>query len=158
MAEKTYTLGERMRAYRGRNGLTQRQLGELLGVKQTDISVFENNRKEPPPELKAAFNSLLEEAAAPGVEAGSTEPTTPNAGKAVEVLLAEITAARQEMGRPIAPEEADALARMDAGELLSQSILLREALEVQASRELLAGAKAFRRKRETARNGGGRSC
>lgn len=54
---KTYTLGEEMKAYRGQEGLTQRQLGELLGVKQVDISRIENGRKEPPPEVEAAFKA-----------------------------------------------------------------------------------------------------
>ena len=66
--EKTYTLGEEMKAYRGREGLTQRQLGELLGVKQVDISRFENGRKEPPPEVEAAFKALPEKRAEPEPE------------------------------------------------------------------------------------------
>lgn len=152
MAEKTYTLGERIKAYRGRNGLTQRQLGELLGVKQVDISLFENGRKEPPPELEAAFNSLKEKGEAhpaPGPETGPP-------GKAAEVLLSFLAAAREEMGAPMGEDEAAALSRAKPDELLSESVLIREALEVQASRELLSGAKAFRKKREAARDPSGR--
>ena len=157
MAGMTFTLGERMKAHRGRNGLTQRQLAEKLGVKQTDISLIENGKKEASPELEAAFGEL----SFGPMQREPTEPPSvppPSTGKAVEVLLAEITAARQEMGRPMEPDEAAALARAAPVELLSQSVLLREALEVQASRELLAGAKEFRKKREAARNGGGRRC
>lgn len=51
----------------------------------------------------------------------------------------------------MSPEEAEALSRAKPEELLSESVLTREALEVQASRELLSGAKAFHKKREAAR-------
>lgn len=144
-------IGEVMREYREREGLTQRQLGDRLGIAQTVVSQIESGRRRLGAAQEAAFRQRF------GVDEADPAPA-PGTGRSAEVLLAEITAARQEMGRPIAPEEAEALTRMDAGELLSQSILLREALEVQATREMLAGAKAFRRKREAARNGGGRSC
>ena len=58
----------------------------------------------------------------------------------------------------MSPKEAETLSSSPAEELPSQSVLLREALEVQASRELLAGAREFRKKREAARKGVGRSC
>lgn len=146
---KTYTLGEAMKAYRGREGLTQRQLGELLGVKQADISHLENGRTEPPPEVEAAFKALSEKRAEP-----EPEPKPP--GGAAEVLISFLAAARQEMGRPMGPDEEEALSRAKPEELLSESVLTREALEVQASRELLSGAKAFRAKREAARGPSGR--
>lgn len=146
---KTYTLGEAMKAYRGREGLTQRQLGELLGVKQVDISRLENGRTEPSPEVEAAFKALSEKRAEP-----EPEPKPP--GGAAEVLLSFLAAARQEMGRPMEPDEEAALSRAKPEELLSKSVLTREALEVQASRELLSGAKAFRAKREAARGPSGR--
>lgn len=146
---KTYTLGEAMKAYRGREGLTQRQLGELLGVKQADISRLENGRTEPPPEVEAAFKALSEKQAEP-----EPEPKPP--GGAAKVLISFLTAARQEMGRPMGPDEEEALSRAKPEELLSESVLTREALEVQASRELLSGAKAFRAKREAARGPSGR--
>lgn len=146
---KTYTLGEAMKAYRGREDLTQRQLGELLGVKQVDISRLENGRTEPSPEVEAAFKALSEKRAEP-----EPEPKPP--GGAAEVLLSFLAAARQEMGRPMGPDEETALSRAKPEELLSESVLTREALEVQASRELLSGAKAFRAKREAARGPFGR--
>ena len=146
---KTYTLGEAMKAYRGREGLTQRQLGELLGVKQVDISRLENGRTEPSPEVEAAFKALSEKRVEP-----EPEPKPP--GGAAEVLLSFLAAARQEMGRPMEPDEEAALSRAKPEELLSESVLTREALEVQASRELLSGAKAFRAKREAARGPSGR--
>lgn len=144
---KTYTLGEAMKAYRGREGLTQRQLGELLGVKQADISRLENGRTEPPPEVEAAFKALSEKRAEPepGTEPG-TEPEPEPPGGAAKVLISFLTAARQEMGRPMGPDEEEALSRAKPEELLSESVLTREALEVQASREILSGAKAFRAK------------
>ena len=146
---KTYTLGEAMKAYRGREDLTQRQLGELLGVKQVDISRLENGRTEPSPEVEAAFKALSEKRAEP-----EPEPKPP--GGAAEVLLSFLAAARQEMGRPMGPDEEAALSRAKPEELLSESVLTREALEFQASRDLLSGAKAFRAKREAARGPFGR--
>ena len=141
-------IGDTMREYRKREGLTQGQLGELLGVKQVDISLFENGRKEPPQEIEAALNSLEEKDGAhptPGPETGPP-------GKAAEVLLSFLAAAREEMGAPMGEDEAAALSRAKSEELLAESVLTREALEVQASRELLSGAKAFRKKREAARD------
>ena len=44
------TFGDMMKEYRKQEGLTQKQLGELLGVKQTDISLIESGRKQAPPE------------------------------------------------------------------------------------------------------------
>lgn len=146
-----YTDGEYLKAYRARNGLTQKRLGELLGVKQTDISLMENGRKEIPPEVEAAFRALVDAEPPPD----SSPPITK---QGAAVLLSIMTAARQELGYPIGPEEASELALAKPEELLEQSVLLREAMEAQASRELLAGAQAFRKKREAARNGGGRSC
>ena len=49
MAATYSTIGDAMKAYRGMNGLAQRQLGELLGVKQPYISPIENGRKTAPP-------------------------------------------------------------------------------------------------------------
>lgn len=44
MAAMCSTIGDGMKVYRGKNGLTQRQLGELLGVKQTDtVQDFTNS-------------------------------------------------------------------------------------------------------------------
>ena len=86
------------------------------------------------------------------------EPPASGSGEAEGVLLELMTAARSELGHPMSPEEAEKLSRAGPEELLTQSVLLREALEVQASRELLAGAKAFRRRRESARSGGGQKC
>lgn len=151
MAVTCNTIGDAMKTYRGMNGLTQQQLGEMLGVKQTDISQIENGRKAAPPEVEAAFRALVD--AEP--PQGSAPPVT---RQGAAVLLSIMTAARQELGYPMEAEEANELALAKPEELLEQSVLLREAMEAQASRELLAGAQAFRRKREAARNGGGQSC
>jgi transcriptional regulator with XRE-family HTH domain len=133
--------GEVMRELRQKRGLTQKQFGQMLDVDAGYISLMENGRRKLPPALIAKLRTLMEE-----------EPFAPTALDSAQVLLAEMTAARQEMGKPITAEEAAALAEMDPEALMTQSILLREALEVQASRELLAGAKAFRKKRESARD------
>ena len=150
---KIQTLGDMMKAYRGQEGLTQLQLGELLGVKQTDFSLIESGRKQAPPEAEAAFTALWSATPEP-----KPEPAAPSTGEAGRLLVELMAAARQELGHPMSPEEAETLSSSPAEELLSQSVLLREALEVQASRELLAGAREFRKKREAARKGAGRSC
>lgn len=147
------TFGDMMKEYRKQEGLTQKQLGELLGVKQTDISLIESGRKQAPPEAEAAFTALWRTAPEP-----KPEPAAPSTGEAGKLLVELMAAARQELEHPMSPEEAETLSSSPAEELLSQSVLLREALEVQASRELLAGAREFRKKREAARREGGRSC
>ena len=48
MTAKTYTFREQMKAHRAQNGLTQKQLGELLGVKQAVISRIESGQKQAP--------------------------------------------------------------------------------------------------------------
>lgn len=131
-------VGEAMRELRQKRGLTQKQLGQMLDVDPTHISLVENGRRNAGPVLVKQLQALIE-----------ARPPFPGSA---QVLLAEMTAARQELGQPIEAAEAAALSEMDPETLLTQSILLREALEVQASRELLAGAKAFRKKREAARN------
>lgn len=147
------TFGDMMKEYRKQEGLTQKQLGELLGVKQTDISLIESGRKQAPPEAEAAFTALWRTAPEP-----KPKPEAPSTGEAGKLLVELMAAARRELGHPMNPEETETLSSSPAEELLSQSVLLREALEVQASRELLAGAREFRKKREAARKGGGRSC
>lgn len=151
MAVTCNTIGEAMKVYRGKNGLTQQQLGELLDIKQPEISQIENGQKAALPDVEEAFRALVE-----AEPPQSSAPPVKRQG--VAILLSVMTAARQELGYPIGPEEANELVLAKPEELLEQSILLREAMEAQASRELLAGAQAFRRKREAARNGGGRSC
>ena len=150
-------IGDTMREYRKREGLTQGQLGELLGAKQTDISRIENGRIRATPELEEAFWNLWKAPREPE-PAPLPEPPASGSGEAEGVLLELMTAARSELGHPMSPEEAEKLSRAGPEELLTQSVLLREALEAQASRELLAGAKAFRRRRESARSGGGQKC
>lgn len=145
------TIGDTMKEYRRQEGLSQRRLGELLGVKQVDISRIESGQKKASPELEEAFWSLWKASPEP-------EPRTSDVKGAESVLLELMAAARAELGHPISPEEAEELSRAGPEALLTQSALLREALEVQASRELLTGAKAFRKRREGARNGGGRAC
>lgn len=147
------TFGETVKAYRTEAGLTQKQLGELLGIKQVDISLVESGRRQATLELQTAFKALRA-----STSALKPKPAAPSTGEAGKVLLELMAAARQELGHPMTPEEAETLSRSAAEELLSQSILTREALEVQANRELLAGAQAFHKKREAARRGGSPPC
>lgn len=41
------TLGKKIREYRKRKGLTQRQLADLIGVKHNSISDWENDKNKP---------------------------------------------------------------------------------------------------------------
>ena len=113
---KIQTLGDMMKAYRGQEGLTQKQLGELLGVKQTDISLIESGRKQAPPEAEAAFTALWSATPEP-----KPEPAAPSTGEAGRLLVELMAAARQELGHPMSPEEAETLSSSSAGGLLSVS-------------------------------------
>lgn len=93
-----------MKEYRKQEGLTQKQLGELLGVKQTDISFVESGRRPPSPELEGAFWSLWKASPEPELPASST-------GEAGRVLLGLMAAARDELGHPMSPEELEGLGR-----------------------------------------------
>lgn len=43
-----YQLGERIRATRKRNNITQKQLADILGIKAATFSRYENNEIDPP--------------------------------------------------------------------------------------------------------------
>jgi len=48
MADEVYDFGLRIKELRKRKGLTQKQLGDLLGVTKDAISHYENNTQTPP--------------------------------------------------------------------------------------------------------------
>lgn len=67
------TMGERIKRIRKQKGLTQHELGELLGVTQSMIAAYENNARNP------KFETIKKIAAALGTSTstlmGSTQPT-----------------------------------------------------------------------------------
>jgi len=151
MSDKPFA--ERLKEARAREGLSQGEMAVRLGILQPSLSRLEHGGNP-----SAATLQRFEEEF--GEEPPTTQPeATAAPAQATRLLLDEMAAARAELGHPMDDAERSALERAGASELLIQSPLLREALEVRASRELLAGAQMFRRKREAARTqGGGRKC
>lgn len=147
--DKTFEpFSEVIREKRIQARLTQRELAVKLGVSPGYISQLERGAV-PSPTVREELSRIFEaESTAP-----AEEGAPPQTGS-VQILLEEIAAARAELGKPMGAAERDSLAAAEPGEVLNQSVLLREALEVRASRELLAGAEAFRKKRERVRRGG----
>jgi len=47
VTEEVYDLGQRIKKLRERKGLTQKQLGELLGITREAVSRYENNKQRP---------------------------------------------------------------------------------------------------------------
>ncbi len=56
---KTESLGDRIRRYRLAKGLTQTELGELVGVRQRVITYYEVEGVSPPPELLIKVADVL---------------------------------------------------------------------------------------------------
>lgn len=54
------TLGERIRYYRQQKGLTQRQLGDLVGASHNSVSDWENNKNKPYPGMIEKICGALE--------------------------------------------------------------------------------------------------
>lgn len=54
------TTGERIKNIRKQKGLTQHELGELLGVTQSMIAAYENNTRNPKPETLQKIANALE--------------------------------------------------------------------------------------------------
>lgn len=147
--------GEIMRETRKRLGLTQDEVATRLGVKRSTIAGIECGTYNAGGSLKVLFYdkfSPSEEQPVPQKPKGFSS----SIGR--QILLEEIKAAREDLGQPMLDIEIEAWERSTDGELLRESALLRETLELRSTRELLAGAQTFRKKRESARNGGGRSC
>ena len=51
---------EELREWRTSRGLTQKQLAELLGVKQSSVSRWEDGKRKIPPFLKLALEKITE--------------------------------------------------------------------------------------------------
>ncbi len=69
------------------------------------------------------------------------------------MLLGEIKEAHKELGRPMLDSELAVLSKAGEKKLTTESILLREALELRTKRELLAAAKASRQRWEVKAHG-----
>lgn len=147
--------GEIMREARKRLGLTQLELAVQLGVGQSTIAGIECGATNAGGALKVSFYDKF---FPPDEQPVPQKPKVFSSSICRQILLEEIKAGREDLGQPMLAIEIEAWKRSVDGELLRESALLRETLELRSTRELLAGAQAFRKKRETARNGGGRSC
>lgn len=142
--------GELMREVRKARGMTQLELAELLGVAQPFISSIERGERDSSKPLKKLFyeKMQIQEPQASGLSA----PPTPRSA-AGPVLLDEIKAAHEELGRPLSEIELAAWSAAKEEELVAESALLREALELRTKRELLAAAKASRQRWEAKAHG-----
>lgn len=147
--------GEIMRETRKRLGLTQLELAVQLGVGQSTIAGIERGATNAGGALKVSFYDKF---FPPDEQPVPQKPKGFPSSVGRQILLEEIKAAREDLGQPMLDIEIEAWERSTDGELLRESALLRETLELRSTRELLAGAQTFRKKRESARNGGGRSC
>lgn len=139
--ETAVPFGTLMKEVREREGLTQRELAERLSIPQPKISRLEHGAP-PPPELERRFRAVF------GLEDNPRNASPPPGGTGAALLAAEMWAARQLLERPMDEAEQQALLAVGPEALLIQAALLRETLEVRASMELLAGAQAFRKRRE----------
>lgn len=156
--EKSF--GEIMKETRKQLGMTQKEVAGILGVTHAHISNAEKGGH-----VSGHFKKLFErtfqstEGGRAEIETESPAPKETAAhSMAEDILFEEIQTARSELGRPMLDIEIEAWKAAPGNELISESILLREALELRSTRELLAGAQAFRKKREASRKGGGRLC
>lgn len=142
--------GELMREIRKAKRMTQRELSEHLGVKQSTISGIEKGRYNAGPSLKKLFYEKMEiqEPQIGEISAALTPRST-----AGVMLLDEIKETLEELGRPLLKIEVEAWAAAKEDELLTESALLREALELRTKRELLAAAKASRQRWEAKAHG-----
>ena len=125
--------GAVMKAERKRRGMTQDTLAEMLSVTQSAISQVESGEFTASRKFQALFYECM------GIHPISRS-----------MLLDEMGAARKELGQPMLELEKAAWELAEDEKLLTESILLREALELRASRDTLAGTQAFRRKQEAA--------
>lgn len=58
-SKKRYEIGERIRTYREKNGLSQQQLGEKIGVSNNRISNWEQGFNRPNADILAALCTAL---------------------------------------------------------------------------------------------------
>lgn len=52
-------IGDKLRKLRESKGLTQKQLGELLGVSAPEVSAYENDSRRPPYEVLVGYSRIF---------------------------------------------------------------------------------------------------
>lgn len=52
-------IGDNLRELRESKGLTQKQLGELLGVSAPEVSAYENDSRRPPYEVLVGYSRIF---------------------------------------------------------------------------------------------------
>lgn len=137
--------GEVMRETRKRLGMTQLELALQLGAGQSTIAGIECGAYNAGGTLKTLFYEKFSQTARQ--QAPQESEIAPHSIGA-QILLQEIRAAREDLGQPMMNIEIKAWGQATEDELLKESVLLREILELRSTRELLAGAQAFRKRRE----------
>lgn len=148
LAEKPF--GEFMREVRKAEGMTQLELAERLGVTQPMISGIERGETGSSEPLKRLFY----------VKMGIQEPQTGDVYEAKTshfaarvMLLDEIKAAFEVLEHPLSEDEMAVWSSAGNDQLLLESALLREVLELRTKREILAAAKASRQRWEAKARG-----
>ena len=148
-AEKPF--GEFVKEIRKERGLTQKNLADVLGVTAAHISNVEKGGG-----VSEAFKRLFLEKMNINHFVGNAHERVLELIPETDgrfILLHEMTAARSDLGKPMDEEECVALASAEIVDILAQSMLLREALELKTDRELLKSAKINRQRWEAKAHG-----
>jgi len=91
------TLGQRMRYFRARSGLTLGELGDAIGVSASQLSLMENGKREPRISLLTA---IAERLGIPVSELLDDTPPTERAALEIELERAQAGALYAELGLP----------------------------------------------------------
>lgn len=141
--------GELVKEIRIEHGLTQRNLADILGVTAAHISNVEKGGGVSDTFKRLFFEKMRIQKPQPGeVYAALTPQPT-----ARIILLDEIKAAYAVLEHPLSEDEMAVWSSAGNDQLLLESALLREVLELRTKRELLAAAKASRQRWEAKARG-----
>lgn len=135
-SEKSF--GELVKEIRKERGLMQKNLADILGVTAAHISNVEKGGNASEAFKKLFFEKM--EIQEPQPREVSVASTPQSAAKII--LLDEIKAAFEALEHPLPEDEMAVWASAGNDQLLLESALLREVLELRTKRELLAAAKA----------------
>ncbi len=130
--------GELVKEIRIKRDLTQRNLAGVLGVTAAHISNVEKGGN-----ASEAFKKLFfEKMEIQEPQTGDVSEAQTSHFAARVMLLDEIKAASEVLEHPLSEAEMAVCASAENDQLLEESAMLREALELRTKRELLAAAKA----------------
>ena len=130
--------GELVTEIRIKRDLTQRNLAGVLGVTAAHISNVEKGGN-----ASEAFKKLFfEKMEIQEPQTGDVSEAQTSHFAARVMLLDEIKAAFEVLEHPLSEAEMAVCASAENDQLLEESAMLREALELRTKRELLAAAKA----------------